>query len=134
VTARSVVRLDAGNRDRKTAHWRAIAIAACEQCGRAKIPAIAEAGSLASRVGVPSGSRLRILLSLDAEASIALAAAGATEIELLVGPEGGLEDAERRAALDAGYRGCRLGPRVLRSETAAIAAIAVLQAIRGDLQ
>jgi 16S rRNA (uracil1498-N3)-methyltransferase len=134
VTARSVVRLDAGNRDRKTAHWRAIAIAACEQCGRAKIPAIAEAGSLASRVDVPSGSRLRILLSLDAEASIALAAAGATEIELLVGPEGGLEDAERRAALDAGYRGCRLGPRVLRSETAAIAAIAVLQAIRGDLQ
>ena len=133
VTARSVVRLDAGSRDRKTAHWRAIAIAACEQCGRAKIPAIAEPGPLASRVSVPSASRARLLLSPDAEISIASAAAGATEIELLVGPEGGLEDAERRAALDAGYRGCRLGPRVLRSETAAIAAIAVLQSLRGDL-
>jgi 16S rRNA (uracil1498-N3)-methyltransferase len=50
-----------------------------------------------------------------------------------VGPEGGLEDAERRAALDAGFRACRLGPRVLRSETAAIAALAVLQSVAGDL-
>ena len=54
-------------------------------------------------------------------------------VELLVGPEGGLSDAERQAALDAGFRACRLGPRVLRSETAAIAALAVLQSVAGDL-
>ncbi len=133
VTVRSVVRLDAGSRERKTAHWRAIAIAACEQCGRARIPAIADPVPLASQLGTPAESRIRLLLSPDADVSLARAAAAATEIELLVGPEGGLEDAERRSALAAGYRACRLGPRVLRSETAAIAAIAVLQSLRGDL-
>jgi 16S rRNA (uracil1498-N3)-methyltransferase len=75
----------------------------------------------------------RLLLSPDAESALAAAARGATAVEVLVGPEGGLEDAERKAALAAGYRACRLGPRVLRSETAAIAAVAVLQTIAGDL-
>jgi len=132
-TARSVVRLDAGSRDRKIAHWRAIAIAACEQCGRARVPAIGEPRTLTSWLAEPPGSRVRLQLSPDADASLASAARSEADVELLVGPEGGLEDAERHAALDAGYRGCRLGPRVLRSETAAIAAIAVLQALRGDL-
>ena len=132
-TARSVVKLDAASRDRKSAHWRAIAISACEQCGRARIPVIAEPLPLGPWLAAPPGPGLRLLLSPDADASLSSAAREVTEVELLVGPEGGLEETERRAALDAGYRACRLGPRVLRSETAAIAAIAVLQSLRGDL-
>ena len=65
--------------------------------------------------------------------TLVAAARDAASIELLVGPEGGLEDGERRAALAAGFRACRLGPRVLRSETAAIAALAVVQSVAGDL-
>ena len=132
-TARSVVRLDADTRGRKLAHWRGIAVAACEQCGRARIPAIAEPVPLAEWLRAP-GAGARLLLSPDAEQSLATAAPGLGAVEMLVGPEGGLEDVEREAALAAGYRACRLGPRVLRSETAAIAALAVLQSVAGDLR
>jgi 16S rRNA (uracil1498-N3)-methyltransferase len=133
-TARSVVKLDAGAGGRKLAHWRGIAIAACEQCGRARLPAIAEPQSLAAWLAQqPAADLWRLMLSPDAEASLAVAAADAASVELLVGPEGGLEPAERDAALAAGYRACRLGPRVLRSETAALAALAVLQSVAGDL-
>jgi 16S rRNA (uracil1498-N3)-methyltransferase len=131
---RSVVKLDAGTRARKLAHWRGIASAACEQCGRARLPAIAEPATLAHWLRQPPTAGVRrILLAPDADESLVGAAAGAQAVELLVGPEGGLEDAERDAALAAGYRACRLGPRVLRSETAAVAALTVLQAVAGDL-
>lgn len=133
-TARSVVRLDADTRAKKLAHWRGVAIAACEQCGRATLPEIAEPTDFESWLARPSGLQtLRVLLSPHAEASLVATAAGATRIEMLVGPEGGLEDTERDLALAVGYRACRLGPRVLRSETAAVAALAVLQSAAGDL-
>ena len=133
-TTRSVVRLDADTRAKKLAHWRGVAIAACEQCGRATLPAIAEPADFESWLAQPSRTEtLRILLSPEAEASLVATAAGATRIELLVGPEGGLADSERDLALTVGYRACRLGPRVLRSETAAVAALAVLQSAAGDL-
>jgi 16S rRNA (uracil1498-N3)-methyltransferase len=74
-----------------------------------------------------------LLLSPDAGRSLSAAARGLESVEMLVGPEGGLDDGERESALAAGYGPCRLGPRVLRSETASIAALAVLQAIAGDL-
>jgi 16S rRNA (uracil1498-N3)-methyltransferase len=131
-TARSVVKLDRDTRGRKLAHWRGVAVAACEQCGRARIPAIADSVPLATHLARPADG-MRLLLSPEAELSLAAAAREAATVELLVGPEGGLEDGERRAALAAGYRACRLGPRVLRSETAAIAALAVLQSVAGDL-
>jgi len=131
-TARSVVRLDRGTRERKLAHWRGIAVAACEQCGRARIPALAEPQPLATALAAPAPG-LRLLLAPDADAALVTAARGAQAVELLVGPEGGLDDGERLAALTAGYVACRLGPRVLRSETAAVAALAVLQAVAGDL-
>lgn len=132
-TARSVVRLDAGARERKREHWRGIAVAACEQCGRARLPAIAGPRPLADVLAAKPASGARLLLAPDAQVSLAAAARGENAVEILVGPEGGLEHAERRAALDAGFRSCRLGPRVLRSETAAIAALAVLQSVAGDL-
>jgi 16S rRNA (uracil1498-N3)-methyltransferase len=132
-TARSVVRLDVDGRGRKAAHWRGIAIAACEQCGRARVPDVADARTLAAYLADPPRAQARILLSPEAESGLGTAARGAASVELLVGPEGGLEDAEREAALAAGFRACRLGPRVLRSETAAIAALAVIQSLAGDL-
>jgi 16S rRNA (uracil1498-N3)-methyltransferase len=131
---RSVVRLDDDARAKKLAHWRGVAIAASEQCGRATLPAIAEPIAFAAWLQQPSGARTRrIQLAPDAGAALAAAAAGAERIELLVGPEGGLDEPERDAALAAGYLACRLGPRVLRSETAAVAALAVLQSAAGDL-
>jgi len=132
---RSVVKLDAAARAKKRDHWRGIAIAACEQCGRARLPEIADPLPLRDWLGRPARAGVR-RLQLDPEAvvSLAAAAAGADDIELLVGPEGGLTETERDAARQTGYLSCRLGPRVLRSETAAIAALAVLQATAGDLR
>lgn len=134
VTARSVVRLDAKTTERKLSHWRSIVIAACEQCGRARLPAIAEPLPLPEWLArsAPQSVR-RLQLAVDALESLASAAAGAGAIEVLIGPEGGLEDSERNSAAGAGYRGCAIGPRVLRTETAAIAALAVLQSTAGDL-
>jgi 16S rRNA (uracil1498-N3)-methyltransferase len=126
---RSVVRLDDDARAKKLAHWQGIAVAACEQCGRAILP-VAFAAWLRNP---PGAETCRIQLAPDADLSLAAAAAGARRIELLVGPEGGLDDAECDAARAVGYLACRLGPRVLRSETAAVAALAVLQAAAGDL-
>jgi 16S rRNA (uracil1498-N3)-methyltransferase len=131
-TARSVVRLDRDTRERKLAHWRGIAVAACEQCGRARIPTIGVPAARSGRLGAPAAGT-RFLLAPDAAVSLADAARGEVSVEVLIGPEGGLEVDERDAALAAGFRACRLGPRVLRSETAAIAALAILQSAAGDL-
>ena len=134
VTTRSVVRLDAKTTERKLSHWRGIVIAACEQCGRARLPAIAEPLPLPEWLARPIPPSVRRLqLAIDALESLASAAAGAGAIELLIGPEGGLEESERKSATSAGFRGCAIGPRVLRTETAALAALAVLQATAGDL-
>jgi 16S rRNA (uracil1498-N3)-methyltransferase len=97
------------------------------------VPEVATPRTLGEFLAKPARARMRILLAPGADLSLGTAARGAESVELLVGPEGGLEDGERRAALAAGFLACRLGPRVLRSETAAIAAIAVLQAAAGDL-
>ena len=135
LTARSVVRLDAKAAGRKLAHWRAIAIAACEQCGRARLPAVAAPLPLARWLARPAPDPcLRLQLSVDARESLVTAAAGSRAIELLIGPEGGLDDEEREAAAHAAYRPCSLGPRVLRTETAAVAALALLQGVAGDLR
>jgi 16S rRNA (uracil1498-N3)-methyltransferase len=134
-TERSVVRLDAAARAKRLAHWRGVAIAACEQCGRARLPEVAEPLPLVEWLSrPPPPGRLRLQLDPAAPETLPARAAGAPAIELLVGPEGGLTAAEQDAARQTGYRSCRLGPRVLRSETAAIAALAVLQATAGDLR
>ena len=130
--ARSVVKLDPDSRRRKLEHWRGVAIAACEQSGRARIPALSEPRPLAEHLAESPHAGTRLLLTPDAEIGLASAARGERSVEVLIGPEGGLEDAEMRAALAAGFRACGLGPRVLRSETAAIASVAVLQAVAGD--
>lgn len=133
-TERSVVRLDADARAKRLAHWRAIAVAACEQCGRARLPAVADPVPLPDWLARPAGAVRRLQLDPEAGESLVTAAAGAASIELLVGPEGGLTATEQDAARQTGYLSCRIGPRVLRSETASIAALAVLQATAGDLR
>jgi 16S rRNA (uracil1498-N3)-methyltransferase len=129
----SVVRLDAANRQRRADHWRAVAIAACEQCGRNRLPEVEGIGDF-SEACRTSSAQLRLMLLPQAPESLAtLAAAGLRSAALLVGPEGGLSGREQLLAQSCGFRPCRLGPRILRTETASLAALAALQATAGDL-
>jgi 16S rRNA (uracil1498-N3)-methyltransferase len=134
LTEFSVVKLDAEAAAKKRTHWRAIAIGACEQCGRNRVPEIAApmdyATALADTASQPG---LRLLLAPDASQSLVTAAQG-TALTLLIGPEGGLSEREVRLAERVGYMGCRVGPRVLRTETAPLAALALLQGLLGDLR
>jgi 16S rRNA (uracil1498-N3)-methyltransferase len=130
-TARATVRLDAARGAARERHWRAVAAHACEQCGRNRVPATGPVQSLAEWLGQVEGRRL--LLAAGAATELAGAIAGTDRIVLLAGPEGGFDAAEIDAARDAGFEPVRLGPRVLRTETAAIAALAVIQALSGDL-
>lgn len=133
---RSVVKLEAGQSARKLEHWQGVAAAAAEQCGRAVVPQIAAPcrylEHLAAAGALGTGDGRLVLAPLAAHGPNDLPA-GLVRAELLIGPEGGLSDAELQAAALRGYAALRLGPRVLRTETAAAAAIAVLQARYGDL-
>jgi 16S rRNA (uracil1498-N3)-methyltransferase len=138
LTARSVVRLDERQAQKKTEHWRGVSIAACEQCGRNRLPQINDPIELhaflaqpAAAGGVSPGTRL--LLSPTGEERIQDLPGRGTAITVLIGPEGGLAPGEQEAALAAGFTPVRLGPRVLRTETAALAALAILQREFGDL-
>lgn len=128
----SVVRLDAANRQRRAGHWRAVAIAACEQCGRNRVPEVEPIGDFAEACAA-SGAELRLMLLPQAPESLAALSAGARRAVLLIGPEGGLSGREQLLAQRCGFRACRLGPRILRTETAPLAALAALQALAGDL-
>ena len=132
LTERSVVRLTAQQAERRLNHWRAIAVAACEQSGRNRLPAIAAPVPLKDflRSGT-DGTRL--LLSPGATATLGDVPRVVTAVTVLIGPEGGLAQAEQEAAVAAGFKPVRLGPRVLRTETAAIAALTLLQREFGDL-
>lgn len=137
---RSTVRLDAGTALRKQAHWQGVVISAAEQCGRDRVPEVAAPSELSSAMRT-AGCKLNLLLAPDATA-LSLpellathrddAAAGG--ICLLVGPEGGFDPAESSLAVECGFVACRLGPRVLRTETAALVALAALQVLAGDLR
>jgi 16S rRNA (uracil1498-N3)-methyltransferase len=132
LTERSVVRLTAQQSDRKVNHWRAIAIAACEQCGRNRLPAIAAPHGYRDFLA-SAAAGTRVLLSPTAGATLEGLPRPQGAVTVLVGPEGGLTEEEEQAALAAGFAAVRLGPRVLRTETAAIAALALLQRQFGDL-
>jgi 16S rRNA (uracil1498-N3)-methyltransferase len=132
----SVVRLDASALARRRERWQAVAIGACEQCGRNRIPLIEPITDLAAACAAGTGEAqsLRLMLVPDAADSLAqLATAPLRSAALLIGPEGGLSGREQLLAQRAGFRACRLGPRVLRTETAPLAALAALQALAGDL-
>jgi 16S rRNA (uracil1498-N3)-methyltransferase len=133
---RSVVRLRPDQAVQRHEHWRGVVISACEQCGRATLPALEAPRRLDAHLALARDDRgptLRAVLAPGAADGPRRLPAGLAAIELLIGPEGGLSDAEIRLAVGAGYRSLSLGPRVLRTETAAAAAIAALQTLYGDL-
>jgi 16S rRNA (uracil1498-N3)-methyltransferase len=132
MTERSVVRLDATQAERKAAHWHAVAIAACEQCGRNRVPEIEAPADYAA--GLRSTAALKLLLDPTASQPMSRLGTDVRSIALLVGPEGGFTDLETELALRAGFEPRHMGPRVLRTETAAITALAALQATAGDLR
>ena len=126
-TARSVVKLAGERAAKRQAHWQAIAVAACEQCGRNRVPPVHAPLALADWLrGAPAAGQ-RLLLSLrDGSQPLRQAAGGASQVWVLHGPEGGLTAQEEDAALAAGFVPASLGTRVLRAETASVAALAVL--------
>jgi 16S rRNA (uracil1498-N3)-methyltransferase len=129
---RSVVRLKGERAEKRVAHWQQVVISACEQCGRNRIPEVRMISPLAVWLAAEVTDAQRWLLLPGADAALRDLPRPQKPIELLVGPEGGLTDAEVDAAQRAGYQPVRLGPRVLRTETAAPALLAALQALWGD--
>ncbi len=128
-----VVRLDEKQALRRREHWQAIVISACEQSGRNRVPEIAPIIDFATACSDVVAAHTKLLLSPEASITLATAAQTLTAATLLIGPEGGLSDREELLATQQGFSACRLGPRVLRTETAPLAALAVLQALAGDL-
>jgi 16S rRNA (uracil1498-N3)-methyltransferase len=133
IAARSVVRLDETQGAKKLEHWRNIVIGACEQCGRSRIPQLLPPKLLRDHLATHPKEGLRLVLSPNAPRSLSGMTSMPAKVELLIGPEGGLDDEEVNRAQAAGYVPVKLGPRVLRTETAAITALTVLQAMWGDL-
>jgi 16S rRNA (uracil1498-N3)-methyltransferase len=132
---RSVVRLDGERAQRRLEHWRGVVAAACEQCGRNRLPQVAALAGLDRWLDLPANAgALRLMLAPGAARTLndlAPPLAGG-EVELLIGAEGGLAPEEVALAAAAGYLGVRLGPRVLRTETAGLAALAAIQCLWGD--
>jgi 16S rRNA (uracil1498-N3)-methyltransferase len=127
IAERSVLKLSGERAEKKRVHWQAIAIAACEQCGRNRVPPVHEARDLAHWLATLKQPRLRLLLSLGADAhSFSEPAREAVEVMVLSGPEGGLTGVEEQAALSHGFAPVSLGLRVLRADTAPLAALAAL--------
>ncbi|MEI7036112.1 16S rRNA (uracil(1498)-N(3))-methyltransferase [Fulvimonas yonginensis] len=134
LTERSEVRLDAMRAEKRLAHWRAVAASACEQSGRARLPVVLPTQPLeAWLAGLPRDGALRLALLPEGDRSARALAFGAAGGLLVVGPEGGLGERDTAALRASGFDGLVLGPRILRTETAGLAALAALQALHGDL-
>lgn len=129
LTEHSDVRLDPQRAEKRRVRWQDIVIGACEQCGRARVPAVHLPVSLVAWTPPEA-----VGLMLEPDASEALGAMRAVKaVSVAIGPEGGFGSNDRHLLIDAGYRPVRFGPRVLRTETAGAAAVAVLQSRFGDL-
>ena len=130
---RSVVKLTAERKEKRLRHWQNIVSAACEQCGRNVVPMVMPALGLMDWLGTQdSGEALRIHLSPDAQVGLRDLEKPAGPVVLAVGPEGGFSAQEHAALRQCGFVAVKLGPRVLRTETAALAALAALQICWGD--
>ena len=135
LTEFGVVKLDATRAEKRREHWQKVAASACEQCGRVRLPLIDAPlplkhwfGNKAERVDT------ELILKPGAATPLTRIEAPKTKVCVLVGPEGGFSDGEFEDAAIAGFRAVSLGPRVLRTETAAVATLAVLQSLWGDLR
>jgi 16S rRNA (uracil1498-N3)-methyltransferase len=131
------LKLDGERAEKRVAHWNAVAVAACEQCGRNRVPPVRGVQSLDEALAdvMGRGHRLALMHPSGGKTLADWAAqSSATPLALLVGPEGGFTEHEISHALAAGATQVTFGPRVLRTETAGLAALAAIQAVLGDLR
>ncbi len=133
---RSVVRLDGDRAVRRVEHWRGVATSACEQCGRNRVPEVTILESMERWLGQKNGNILRLMLDPAAEQALPgiVRPEPNGRVELLIGAEGGLAPEEIEKAVQAGFVGVRLGPRILRTETAGLAALSAIQCLWGDFK
>jgi len=136
---RTEVRLDGARMEKRLAHWRSVVASACEQCGRARVPEVADPAAIAAIAAHAEDAALKLTLDPGGPhglSSLALSTAGGAgiHIAIAIGPEGGWSPRDRGHLQAAGFEGLQLGPRILRTETAGLAAIAALQALHGDLR
>ena len=134
---RTVVRLNGDKIEKRLRHWRGVVTSACEQCGRNHLPPVAEIQEFAAWLSLSRGRETetrRYLLDPEASTSLHELPVPDAPVILLAGPEGGFDPAERKAAIAAGCIALRLGPRILRTETAALAALSAMQALWGDFR
>lgn len=134
LTERSVVKLDKDGGAKKREHWQAVAVSACEQSGRVRVPEVHAPVTLARFLAEKPEGDLKLLLDPQGGVTAGVLPRPADgKAMLLVGPEGGLSDNEIALAARVGFQGLKLGPRILRTETAALVALSLLQASWGDL-
>ena len=130
---RSVTRLSGERAARRVAHWQGVAAAACEQCGRNQVPQVAPLEKLENWLARPANGTLRLILAPDAEQAL-VDLPPVNNVQMLIGAEGGLDPQEIVAAQQVGFTAVRMGPRILRTETAGLAALAAMQALWGDFR
>ncbi|MBN8886492.1 MAG: 16S rRNA (uracil(1498)-N(3))-methyltransferase [Rudaea sp.] len=134
VTERTEVKLDEERAERRVAHWRSVVAGACEQSGRTRVPEIEMPVRLDRWLGdLGDDAALRLALLPEGDAGLREFAQMDDGVVLCVGPEGGFSENDVGLLKHARFHGLRLGPRILRTETAGIAAMAALQALAGDL-
>lgn len=132
MSERCVVRLSGERAHKRVAHWQAVVNSACEQCGRNQVPQVLPVLPLRQWLDGAAGMGLKLLLDPESGMGIRQFAQPGGAVCVLAGPEGGLNPAERDDVLRAGFRALRLGPRILRTETAAVALLAAMQTLWGD--
>lgn len=133
-TAFSVVKLSPDRAERRRSHWQKIARSACEQCGRSAVPVIELPITLEAALASAGAAENRLLLSPTGTRRFSDLPEQLLSVDLLVGPEGGLSAGEQAHCSESGFVDVTLGPRILRTETAAMAAVALAQSLWGDLQ
>ena len=131
-SARSIVKLSGERAEKRQERWQEIVIAACEQCGRNRIPTVHPLLPLSQRLQQLPQSDVRLLMGLHHPTSLKDIQPAPQRITLMIGPEGGWSPEEEAAAFQTGFQSILLGKRVLRTETAALAAIAAMQTLWGD--
>lgn len=133
VTERTQVQLDAARARKRVEHWRAVAVGACEQSGRARLPEVTATQALPEWLAqIDAEPGLRLALEPGAGSRLRTLHFTVPRGILVVGPEGGLGEGDLQRLHEAGFAGVSLGPRILRTETAGLAALAALQVLHGD--
>ena len=132
VTERTEVKLDEERAERRMAHWDSVIESACEQCGRTTLPALAPPQRIDRWLTTLESDGLRLAMIPEGETTVRELPSTDAGVIVVVGPEGGLSEQDVAMLRQADFLGLKLGPRILRTETAGVAAIAALQALHGD--